>query len=288
VRRIELQPPGDRKWKRWLADCVKATDKLCEQRAEGGPAEVTALYKRKSIKESYFFSKGPPFYGKCAYCEAPIVDYQHGDVEHFRPKLAVTDENDNPIFLRDDDGNVVLDAEGLPVHHPGYYWLAYDWTNLLPSCVKCDQPSKIGDTKIGKHSRFPVRGRHAQSLEEVADEQPLLIHPGEDDPAEHLSINSTDGLLVPLSERGQTCIDLLGLNLRDQLVEDRKKACDQVWYLVNRLTRPGGDAQAAQELLDIRNGKKSFTMAQLAALNEAGQALAPVLSRQVETPPEGS
>jgi hypothetical protein len=278
VRRIELQPPSDRKWQRWLADCERATTQLCEQVAGGDAATVTKLYKRKSIKESYFFCKGPPFYGKCAYCEAPITDYQHGDVEHFRPKLAVTDEDDQPVFLRDDAGNVIRDAEGRPVPHPGYYWLAYEWTNLLPSCVRCDQPSRIGGKKIGKHSRFPVYGRHAQSPDEVAHEQPLLIHPGEDDPAEHLSIDPATGLAVSLTERGRTCVDLLGLNLRDQLVADRRKAGDQVWHLLNRVLRPGGDAQAAQELRDIRNGKQPFTMAQIAVLDEARQLMAPVLS----------
>jgi len=165
--------------------------------ARGETPAVSDLYKRKSIKDEYFFTAEPPFYGKCAYCEAPIRDYQHGDVEHFRPKAGVTDENGQPVFLLDEDGKVQVDADGEPVEHPGYYWLAYEWTNLLPACVKCNQADVRQGSRTGKHSRFPVEGRHAQRPEEVAQEKPLLINPlsdqEDDDPSHHLVIDTKTG-----------------------------------------------------------------------------------------------
>jgi hypothetical protein len=231
LRKIDLDPPATRTWQRWLADCDKATAKVCALVAEGKKAVFTKLYRRKSIRRAFFFSSGPPFYGKCAYCETDIVGYQHGDVEHFRPKAGVTDEGDLPID-----------------EHPGYYWLAYDWRNLLPSCEKCNQPSEISGRKVGKHNRFPVEGRHARQPDEIEAEEPLLIHPGsgrpEDDPDLHL-------------------------------VVDRKRAIREARWLLFKLFE--GDGEAGRELADIRDGKRSFTMAQRAALQEAATNLQPIL-----------
>ncbi len=110
------------------------------------------------------------------------------------------------------------DDQGRPIRHPGYYWLAYDWRNLLPACVKCNQPAVISGRKVGKHNRFPVGGRHAQQPHEVAAEEPLLIHPAsgrpEDDPERHLMVDTNTGVMGHHTERGRVCIDIFALNLR--------------------------------------------------------------------------
>src|SRR5205085_9189437 len=124
-----------------------------------------AIYKGA---RSYIYKA---FHGKCAYCEAKFVLDQSGDIDHFRPKARVTDENDRPVKLNS-------------VDHPGYYWLAYDWQNLLPCCSKCNRPSKHASGKIiGKGTRFPVENRHAFRPEEVMAETPMFINPAAEDPA---------------------------------------------------------------------------------------------------------
>lgn len=272
MRKIDLDPPGTKTWLRWLADCDKATAKVCARVARGKTPVITSLYRRRSIKKSYFFSKGPPFYGKCAYCEAPTADYQRGDIDHFRPKAGVTDEDDEPIVLFDAEGKVRLDARGQPVRHPGYYWLAFDWRNLLPTCTLCNQPAVIDGRKVGKHNRFPVEGRHAQAPDDVATEKPLLIHPAngraEDDPAFHLMVDTRTGLMGHRTERGRKCIDVFALNLRTQLVADRRRACNEVRWLLVKLIE-SGDQDAARDLADIQAGKRTFSMAQRAVLKEA-------------------
>lgn len=66
--------------------------------------------------------------GKCCYCERKRDPKGEPDVEHFRPKTKTTE-----------DGN------------PGYWWLAYDWSNLFFSCKACNQkkvrtfPSAMSD-----------------------------------------------------------------------------------------------------------------------------------------------
>lgn len=220
----------------------------------------------------FFFSKDPPFYGKCAYCEKPL-GHQEGDLDHFRPKLAVTSAEDEPIFDVDEDGQPRLDAAGLPRRHRGYYWLAYDWRNLLPCCKECNQPNRVGSRKIGKHNRFPVEGRHARNAQEIAGEKPLLIHPGsgepDDDPELHFKVDTNLGLLAGKTARGSACINIFGLNLRETLRQERQKAIHQAQLLVLRRDRDK-DAEAAQILDEIEAGKRPFTLAQRAVLREAG------------------
>lgn len=54
---------------------------------------------------------------KCAYCESPVPQVAHGDVEHFRPKVP-------------------------------YWWLAYCYDNYLFSCQICNQ--------VYKSDHFPL------------------------------------------------------------------------------------------------------------------------------------
>lgn len=63
------------------------------------------------------------YFEKCAYCE----DFCKAEIEHYRPKKGVT---------------------GLPDHN-GYFWLCYEWSNLLPSCRYCN-------TEGGKGNKFPL------------------------------------------------------------------------------------------------------------------------------------
>lgn len=64
--------------------------------------------------------------GKCAYCER----FYKLDVDHYRPKGEVWDENNNVIRAN------------------GYYWLCYEWSNLIPACITCNREG-------GKLAKFP-------------------------------------------------------------------------------------------------------------------------------------
>ncbi len=129
------------------------------------------------------------FHGKCAYCESFYAGTQPIDVEHYRPKGEV---------------------DGLETHG-GYWWLAMDWRNLLPSCIDCNRRRKQkspdpkagslvelrknGDfdrTKqilLGKSSIFPLEtetGRASKREDDLSAERRLLLDPTRDDPADHL------------------------------------------------------------------------------------------------------
>lgn len=112
---------------------------------------------------------------KCAYCEGVTGGVMPIDIEHYRPK-----------------GEIV--AADLTVVRPGYWWLAAEWDNLLPSCIDCNRRRwhKISATdqlKYGKENLFPlaVGSVHAKLPGEIAAELPLLINPANEDPAVHLT-----------------------------------------------------------------------------------------------------
>jgi hypothetical protein len=240
VIKVDFPEPADRaEWQRWREECEAATRELVAAVAEGNPVEIhDRLYRRPSIKKEVYFAKDGPFRGKCAYCECWITGLQHhGDVEHFRPKKGATDLDGQPVFVPDGDG----DGEARIEHH-GYYWLAYDWRNLLPSCNGCNRSSQVRDSVtgeerlVGKQNRFPVAGKRAWKPDhDLSEEQPLLIHPVDEDPSAHLEVVLETGMMAPRTPRGQACIDVFGLNLRDRLPEERRKVMDTVKLLILEL-----------------------------------------------------
>ena len=134
--------------------------------------------------------------GKCAYCEIALSE-KAMLVDRFRPAAEA----------------LALDGSLSPEH---YWWLAYAWENLYPSCAECQS---------FKGTRFPVRdARASPGTTGVAlrDERPLLLDPRHDDPEQHL-VYSDDGHVASATEEGQTTIEVLGLN-RVQLVAARLEA----------------------------------------------------------------
>lgn len=274
MRKIDPKPQPTPKWKRWQTDCEKATNDLKVSVANGKRKEVDSkLYGRKSIREEYFFCKSAPFYGKCVYCETLISRTSEGDIEHFRPHGAASDENWDPVTITDDRGQTVP--------HPGYYWLAYNWTNLVPACQTCNRAGKIGDRRIGKSIRFPVAKAHISSPDgDLATEEPLLINPAsgnpEDDPEKHLGIDTDSGLLEPLSDRGRTCIDIFGLNIRDTLLTGRKNTCQILRSLLSQLADKdtARRQEAVEEIKRIVSGQNptAHAIAARAVMKEWRQA----------------
>lgn len=89
---VIFSEPRTATWRSYLDAATKATAALVAQVAAGESARITdRLYK--NYREAIFAG----FHGKCAYCEAKFILDQTGDVNHFRPKAGVTDENDQPV-----------------------------------------------------------------------------------------------------------------------------------------------------------------------------------------------
>jgi len=93
------------------------------------------------------------FHKKCAYCETNLAEArQDADAEHFRPKGGVNFKKKPEPGNRKYTRAIVADVSQKPaeeIAHPGYFWLAYNWKNLLPACRYCN-------SKDGKKNQFPV------------------------------------------------------------------------------------------------------------------------------------
>lgn len=203
----------------WLDATQKGLDRAAAHIAAfraRQPFEIdNALYKR------FMAFLLEIFHGKCAYCEITLTNNQPGDVEHYRPKGRVVGDDLKPVKVRYDDLG--------EMEHPGYFWRAYDWDNLLPSCIDCNRRRNHltvdGRVAAGKADRFPVKGPRARWAEEEAQEEPLLVNPSREDPAEHFVFN-TDGTISARTSAGETTLDLLGLNTREGMIEARANAFD--------------------------------------------------------------
>ena len=250
--KIEFTEPDNATWKEWKRDCEKTAKAVIESIERGENCKIPDLFRRGTIKKTVFFSKNGPFHGKCAYCECYITDFQPGSIEHFRPKKNVTDENDIPIMIEDEHGN--------QKNHPGYYWVAYDWKNLLPSCFACNHT---------KANKFPVKGKHATKAEEIGNEQPLLLHPVVDNPDDHLSIDFDTGTLVPLTDRGEMSIKVFALNRRDRLPEERKRTITEVKaaMLLAKISKSTDALKNLEELITcFEKGERAYSIAGRAIL----------------------
>lgn len=136
-------------------------------------------------------------HGKCCFCEVRIEHpYMHRHVEHWRPK-----------------GGVRQDSDGAD-EFPGYYWLAYDWDNLLLACVVCNSTFK--------GTCFPLADPAARARshrDRIRAETPLLLKPDVDDPTLHIEWD--DDQPRGLSPEGWKTIEVVGLIRQDDVKRTR-------------------------------------------------------------------
>ena len=151
----------------------------------------------------------------CCFCESRITHVSSGDVEHFRPKNGYT-QNKTDLF-----------------HKPGYFWLAYDWLNLLFACERCNRRYK--------KNLFPLKnnaGRCDPSISfDISSEEPLFINPCEVDPAGHIEFNGS--VIGHKTIEGQTTIAELILD-RIDLDEMRKDSFNPINSLMEIYNRDKG------------------------------------------------
>lgn len=247
---LRFDPPeSDAAWDAWIRAGRVAVARMLAD-ATGKPKIDAALYKRQRDRLLAATNQ------KCAYCELRLTPGQRkGDVEHYRPKARA----------RRMDGKVVkVLREGVEIDHPGYYWLAYEYLNLLPACSACNR--RAGDAasgmNTGKSDIFPtLDNRWAARPEDVATEQPALLNPWLDDPADHLRFDPDTGRVMGITQRGRITRDLLGLN-RDGMPEARKKACEDlrrtIHIAVGDAVDRGAASADARTLLSVTDGSAEY------------------------------
>jgi uncharacterized protein (TIGR02646 family) len=154
-----------------------------------------SIYAAREVKDALLAAQ----HDKCAFCESPVRHIGYGAVEHFRPKAGYKQR------------------KGDSLKRPGYYWLAYDWDNLFFCCQLCNEQFK--------QNHFPLRNgrtRARSHADPLSAEQPLLIHPVQLEPADHITFRQERAVAVGGSAEGKATIRLLGLN-RLELREARTR-----------------------------------------------------------------
>jgi hypothetical protein len=211
VRPVRCPDLDDPTWTVWRDEARKAIATLEEHYGHGAIEIREELYKHAMPFLLRIFE------GKCAYCESLITNTQPGDVEHYRPKGRIKEMN-----------GTIVKIKGSQTEHPGYWWLCYEWSNLLPSCIDCNRRRFQGDDgqAAGKADLFPIAGTRAEKPSDpLSMEQALLLNPTEErfNPADHFDFLQ-DGKVAPKTPRATTSCELLGLNLREKLVGQRADA----------------------------------------------------------------
>lgn len=277
--KIDFQEPDTDQWRAWRTECEEeqqAHNEVIEAHQESEVKSSVYKGEKYDVKYTFYMNRQNRFYGKCAYCESDILTDQPGDMEHFRPKDEV----------RDIDNNLVVIDENGQRRHPGYYWLAYDWRNLLPSCWDCNRVTtkKTRGHRIGKGTKFPVKGFRATTPGAEGREEPLLINPVLQDPQEHLELEE-NGLFKGRSPEGRACIDIFGLNVREALIESRKHVYKSVkndvdMLIIHLFNRSDEVQNRIAEIKKIWEGGKAYSAAGRLAIKERAPVLEQIFNLQ--------
>jgi hypothetical protein len=180
------EPTGfDKKRDNRLRRAIRAFNK------HGAPSpELTSClkgYGDKSTKEALYKAQ----HKKCAWCER-ATDLSSSPVEHIRPKSGA---------WRNLPGQTRIEARG------HYWWLTWTWSNLVFSCVRCNDPGHKanyfpllpGTKSVATPPRQPPSSiSFLQATTDTSGEHPLLIDPTSGvDPLDHIEWRPINEELAP-------------------------------------------------------------------------------------------
>lgn len=188
----------------------------------------SAIYGGKPVKNKLKLIQND----KCCFCESKVSAISHGDVEHYRPKGGWIQEERDVLT------------------QPGYYWLAFDFSNLYMSCQLCNQ--------VFKKNYFPLSNpakRARTHKQKLSDEKPLIIDPGKTDPSKHLEFRQE--LVHAKTKAGEETIKRTGLN-RDELVKQRFEYLKVLKTVAKLAKQKNADGKEARKQLKDLAAEKSI------------------------------
>jgi len=149
------------------------------------------------------------YHNKCAFCESDITN-DFGDIEHFRPK------NGNEDKIKKCDNTY------------SYYWLAFSWDNLLPSCNRCNGKKTncfdIEGERVSYIEETELKDLHYTTKEYNDLEKPKLIHPEYDTFEDKINFDDK-GEICSTNERVLYTVKICDLN-RPNLAKERQDIVD--------------------------------------------------------------
>jgi len=171
------------------------------------------IYNHSSVKPILKAAQ----HNKCCFCEKEQID-EPGAIEHYRPKGGYQKQ------------------KGGKLYKPGYYWLAYAWSNLYFVCSTCN---------TNKGNYFPLAHeakRATNHTQSTNQEEPFIIDPGGNiDPRAHIYFSKE----LPKSDTflGKTTIRACKLN-RESLNEMRRKLISDIELRLKIVFTPEGRPHA--------------------------------------------
>lgn len=235
--------------RRRIADCCTQFDSAADDYRSGERkfAFSDSIYNHESVKQLLIQAQ----HDKCCFCEMKIAD--GGDVEHFRPKSGYRQRAKSRL------------------ERPGYYWLAYEWSNLFFACPICNQRFK--------RSLFPLADethRARSHNDDLGREDPLLINPVERNPEDYIAFRGEKPYAIDDNPYGATTIRVLGLHRRNLLDRRREHLNDLrqgYWKVIQLEAEYGHDPvirtlieQAKARLVQATSDEAEFAAATRAAV----------------------
>lgn len=202
----------------------------CEYSFDGG------IYGNRIWKEQLLEDQ----HNKCCFCESNFRHVSPGDVEHFRPKGGYQQFHHEPI------------------QKPGYYWLAYDWENLLIACENCNRSEK--------KNLFPLLEPEKRATKENKDiiaEKPVLINPWKENPDDFIKFNFEVPIGIDSDGRGQETIELLKLDENEHLATMRRDKLSRIETLIKLIeiemcVQECSNTERSIELIELINKIKGI------------------------------
>jgi uncharacterized protein (TIGR02646 family) len=218
----------------WKTRALSLTDAVARARAENRPFDFDRHSIWKDLKEFLF----DLFNDTCAYCESSLKATSYGAVEHYRPKQL-------------------------------YDWLAFEVSNFLPTCTRCN---------TSKGTKFPLKADAARATTsaELTGEVPLLLNPYEPmSVSSHIVFVSADGMAPGpiakgVTDRGTESIQILDLNRSDLVLE---RLLEQQRAYVEYVTQRFAHIHPIQVLEQLMAGTRPFSAASLAAVSRVEVSL---------------
>lgn len=215
-------------FKEWERSAKKARERVLKDPSLVQKDSVKKVWK--SLKDIFLLVI---FHKKCVYCECRVGHGFPYHVDHFRPKGCPTEQR--------------VEVEG----HTGYYWLAFEWWNLVPSCNNCNSNApkcqKSSEDTEGKKQEFRVLGERVfkplddsdKWRKQVEDERALLLDPYSCSPEEHFFFDEL-GMIYGLTANGKETVSVCKLNRADLVDARMSKHRDVLAKIMTELTSGEG------------------------------------------------
>ena len=194
--------------------CAIKTQALCDLFSAGPASYIsganTFTFDEDILKNDVFISVFKSSQNnKCCYCQN---DLDPGEVEHFRPK------------------GYFQQRLGGRIYRPGYYWLAYEWSNLLFACGGCNTSYKGNLFPI-----YNISQRAKSHNDNHLLESPVLINPLIDEPSTFIFFNKEKIKYRGPNRKGFRTINILGLD-RTALNDQRREYLNDIIVAKNGLS----------------------------------------------------